>query len=516
MTKLRLPIGIQTFRKIREGREYYYVDKTPWIVALIDQGSHFLLSRPRRFGKSLFLDTLKELFEGNEELFKGLHIHNLWDWSERWPVLRLSFEGGDFKEPGHLHANLMAQLDSAARSAGVAAEYNTGPERFARLLETLSRASGRRVVVLVDEYDKPILDALQSPEVAQANGAYLRGLYGVVKDRQKHIRFSFLTGVSKFSMANQFSGLNSLRDVSLDPRHAAICGFTESDLDEVFAAELPGLNRHRVRDWYNGYSWRGEEKIYNPFDVLLLFDSREFKAHWFETGSQKFLLDTLKERGLAGPDLARMTGTDELLSRFDLDDMAPEALLFQTGYLTILEERRLGGKKFYRLGYPNRAVRQSLNEHLLTAMAGAASRKGDRDIRLHELLEGNDLAGLEEIFRSFFASIPHEWHVKNEIARYEDHYASVLYSWFAALDLDVVAEESSGRGRLDMTVRFADRVYLIQFNVIESSTEGAALARLKDGGYARKHLGLGKPVYLIGVEFSARTRNLTGFEVAPA
>ena len=313
MTKLRLPIGIQTFRKIREGREYYYVDKTPWIVALIDQGSHFLLSRPRRFGKSLFLDTLKELFEGNEELFKGLHIHNLWDWSERWPVLRLSFEGGDFKEPGHLHANLMAQLDSAARSAGVAAEYNTGPERFARLLETLSRASGRRVVVLVDEYDKPILDALQSPEVAQANGAYLRGLYGVVKDRQKHIRFSFLTGVSKFSMANQFSGLNSLRDVSLDPRHAAICGFTESDLDEVFAAELPGLNRHRVRDWYNGYSWRGEEKIYNPFDVLLLFDSREFKAHWFETGSQKFLLDTLKERGLAGPDLARMTGTDELL-----------------------------------------------------------------------------------------------------------------------------------------------------------------------------------------------------------
>ena len=215
--------------------------ETAYVRQLLDDGTHFFLSRPRRFGKSLFLDTLKELFEGNEPLFEGLAIHDRWDWSVRHPVLRLSFGSGHFKEPGYLHTNLMAELDAVERRAGVSSGYTTGPERLGHLLEALHGKTGRPVAVLVDEYDKPILDALDAPEVARANRDYLRGLYSVIKGRDAHIRFSFITGVSKFSKVSLFSGLNNLKDITLDPRYSAICGFRDADLDAVFTAELPGL-----------------------------------------------------------------------------------------------------------------------------------------------------------------------------------------------------------------------------------------------------------------------------------
>ena len=214
MHKRRLPIGIQTFRKIRE-EDCYYVDKTAHIRRLLDEGTHYFLSRPRRFGKSLFLDTLKELFEGNAPLFEGLAIHNQWDWSVRHPVLRLDFSAGNFTEPGYLQANLMDQLTAIERRAGVVAEAATVPGRFARQLEVLHERSGQRVAVLVDEYDKPILDALEVPEVARANRDFLRGLYSTVKFADAHIRFTFLTGVSKFSKVSLFSGLNNLTDITL-------------------------------------------------------------------------------------------------------------------------------------------------------------------------------------------------------------------------------------------------------------------------------------------------------------
>ena len=268
MTRRRLPIGIQTFRKIRE-ENCYYVDKTAYIRALLDAGTCYFLSRPRRFGKSLFLDTLKELFECNERLFEGLYIHDHWDWSVRHSVLRLSFGSGDFKRPGYLHASLMAQFDAVERRTGVASEYTTAPERFGHLLEMLHAQAGQPVTVLVDEYDKPILDALDAPVVARANRDFLHGVYAVIKDQDAHIRFAFLTGVSKFSKVNLFSGLNNLKDITLDPRYSAICGFTDTDLDGTFTPELSGLDRNNIRDWYNGYSWRGEERVYNPFDIRL-------------------------------------------------------------------------------------------------------------------------------------------------------------------------------------------------------------------------------------------------------
>ena len=270
MTRRRLPIGIQTFREVRE-EDCYYVDKTPYLERLLREGKHYFLSRPRRFGKSLFLDTLKEFFEGNQALFSGLHIHDRHDWSKRHPVVRLSFGGGNFKDPDLLEANVMEQLAAAERRSGVGSEFLTAAGRFAGLLEALHGHTGRRVAVLVDEYDKPILDGLvDAPEVARANRDYLRGLYGVIKDSDAHVRFTFLTGISKFSKVNLFSQLNNLTDITLDPVYSSICGYTEGDPDTVFAPELAGMDRERVREWYNGYGWRGAEKVYNPYDVLLL------------------------------------------------------------------------------------------------------------------------------------------------------------------------------------------------------------------------------------------------------
>ena len=515
MSKRRLPIGIQTFREVRD-ENCYYVDKTAYIRRLLDEGKHYFLSRPRRFGKSLFLDTLKELFESNEQLFVGLHIHDHWDWSVRHPVLRLDFSSGNFTEPGYLQANLMDQLIAIERRSGVVAESATVPGRFARQLEALHERTGQRVAVLIDEYDKPILDALEVPEVARANRDFLRGLYSTVKFADAHIRFTFITGVSKFSKVSLFSGLNNLKDITIDGRYSALCGYTEADLDTVFAPELPGLDREQIRDWYNGYRWLGDDKVYNPFDILLLFDSREFRAYWFETGTPTFLVETLGKRHVSSLELDEMVGSDELLSTFDVDDIATEALLFQTGYLTIIDAEDLGGKRLYRLGYPNREVRQSLNESLLGYLVQDPSRQMANSVRLYRLLEANDFAGLETLFHAFFASIPYEWYTNNDIARYEGYYASVFYSYFAALGLNITVEDSSSHGRLDMAVLFNGTVYLFEFKVVELSSAGAALAQLKERRYADKYRGLGQPIYLIGVEFSKDERNVAAFDVERA
>ncbi len=515
MTRRRLPIGIQTFREMRE-ENYYYVDKTPYIRRMIDEGKHYFLSRPRRFGKSLFLDTLKELFEGNEPLFDGLHIHDHWDWSVRHPVIRLSFGRGNFKEPGYLQTNLMAQLDAVERREGIKSDYTTAPERFAYLIEALHDRAGQPVAVLVDEYDKPILDALDVPEVARANRDFLRGLYATIKDSDAYIKFTFLTGVSKFSKVSLFSGLNNLTDITIDPHYSALCGYTEEDLDTVFAPELPGLDRDQIRKWYNGYSWRGEEKVYNPFDILLLFRNREFRAYWFETGTPTFLVNTLVDRGVSSIDLDDMLGSDELLSTFDVDDIATQALLFQTGYQTIHQTEPRGSLTYYRLGYPNQEVRQSLNRSLLNHLTGNPTQQAEHIARLYDLLLVNDFAGLENLFKAFFASIPYQWHTNNDIANYEGYYASVFYSYFASVGLDIVVEDSSSHGRLDMAVRFNGNVYLFEFKVVELAPEGTAMAQLKQKRYADKYRDRGEPIHLIAVEFSRETRNLVGFETARA
>jgi len=515
VNKRKLPIGIQTFREIRE-EDCYYVDKTAYIRRLLDEGKHYFLSRPRRFGKSLFLDTLKDLFEGNEPLFAGLYIHDRWDWSVRHPVVRLDFGGGNFKEPDGLAQEVMAQLDAVEEETGVESRYDMASTRFRRLIQLLHRQTGQPVAVLIDEYDKPILDALERPDIARANRDFLHGLYSVIKASDAHVRFTFITGVSKFSKVSLFSGLNNLKDITLDPRYSALCGYTESDLDAVFAPELPGLDRAQIRDWYNGYSWLGDEQVYNPFDILLLFDSRLFKAYWFETGTPTFLVETLCQRHVRSLDLDGMEGSDELLSTFDVDDMATEALLFQTGYLTIIDAKDRGGRWFYRLSYPNREVRQSLNESLLRYLVQDATRQTANSGRLYDLLEANDFDGLKTLFHAFFASIPYEWYTNNDIAQYEGYYASVFYSYFASLGLDIRVEDSSSHGRTDMAVLFNGNVYLFEFKVVEQASTGAALAQLQERGYAAKYRALEQPIYLIAVEFSKDERNLAAFDVEKA
>ena len=511
MPRRKLPIGMQTFREIRE-QDCYYVDKTAHLERLLDEGKHYFLSRPRRFGKSLFLDTCKELFEGSEPLFKGLAIHGGWDWSVRHPVLRLSFGSGNFKEPGYLRTNLMAQLDFLEDQAGLDSRYDTATERFGRLIRTSSARGGQRVAVLVDEYDKPILDALEIPEVARANRDFLRGLYATIKDCDAHVRFTFVTGVSRFSKVSLFSGLNNLTDITLDPDYSALCGYTDADLDTVFAPELPGLDRDEIRDWYDGYSWRGAETVYNPFDVLLLFRNREFGAYWFETATPTFLVETLVARGVSALTLDGMTGTASLLGAFDVDRIEPEALLFQTGYLTIRATESRRGRTRYRLGYPNREVFQSLNESLLAHLTRDPRREAHGD-RLHDLLAAGDVPGLKALFHAFFAGIPYEWHTNNEIARFEGYYASVFYSYFAAvLGPAVTVEDSSSRGRADLAVRAGGQVYVFEFKVVEQAGPGTALAQLQARGYADKYRGAGAPVHLVGVEFSSASRNVVAFD----
>jgi len=513
MTQARrkLPIGIQTFREIRED-DCYYVDKTGFIRQLIKEGKYYFLSRPRRFGKSLLIDTIAEVFSGNEPLFRGLAIHPHWDWSVRHPVIRLSFGGGVVRSREELDLRIGELLDAIDRRLGLATGAPSHPGRLARMIEEIRAATGQRVLVLVDEYDKPILDNLTRPDIAREMRDGLRNLYSVIKDQDAHIRFAFLTGVSKFSKVSLFSGLNNLNDITVDARYSALCGYTEADVDTVFAPELPGLDRDEIRRWYNGYNWTGEP-VYNPFDLLLLFQKRDFAPFWFETGTPTFLIDLLTERGFFTPDLAALHSSVALLSAFDVDHLAPEALLWQTGYLTFHGQRRVGAQTEYRLGYPNLEVQTSLNDALLKGLMGDPSAAERAWSRLYDILVAVDLDALRDHVTALFNAIPHHWHDNNPIARYEGYYASVFYSHIAALGLDLTPEDASNHGRIDLTLKFNERVWLFEFKVVELSPEGAALAQLKARGYADKYRALGQPIHLIGIEFSRERRTVVGYAV---
>ena len=515
MDKRVLPIGIQSFRDIRESN-CYYVDKTGYALRLVQEGKHYFLSRPRRFGKSLFVDTLKHLFEGDQDLFVGLEAYERWDWSVRYPVVRLDFAGLNATIPGSLDEDVQEQLAEMEGDANLQPHHSSAARRFRHLIRTLHSDAGQPVCVLVDEYDKPILDALESPDLARANRDYLRGLYGMIKSCDQHIRFVFLTGVSKFSKVSLFSGLNNLRDITLNPTYSEICGYTDTDLDTVFAAELPGLDREQIREWYNGYRWGGDGKVYNPFDALLLFAERKFKAWWFETGTPRFLLEALIARNIATVNLDGMLVHEEDLGKFEVDSIAPEALLFQTGYLTIGGEETHHGERYYRLVYPNREVRQSLNSALLTYLTGTDPQRRQHRVALANLLDSGDLAGLERRIRALYDSIPYEWHTRNEIARYEGYYASVFYGYVSGLDLEVTVEDSSNRGRLDIAVQAGGHIYLFEFKAWQENHSGAALAQLEERDYAAKYRHLGLPIHLVGVEFNAQTRNVEVFETALA
>ena len=517
-----LPIGIQSFRKLREGR-HYYVDKTLEIERLVQSGTAYFLSRPRRFGKSLLVDTIAELFQGSEELFTDLAIHDRWDWSVRRPVLKLDFAGGDFSSRKSLENDVLAQLWAVARRSGLSSESEFGTHEadgaaplLRRLLEALTKKTGQRVVVLVDEYDKPILDNLGSPDIARSNRDFLSGLYGTFKACDAHIRFLMLTGVSKFSKVNLFSGLNNLKDITLDSRFATICGYTQNELDTVFAPELEGLDREKIKKWYHGYRWLGEP-VYNPWDALLLFSNRSYRPHWFETATPTFLIELLARRGINTFGLDRMMADAALLSAFDVEHIAPEALLWQTGYLTIVDVEYKRGDKIFRLGYPNLEVRRSLNRYLFAHLAGQPSAIGA--MAWHPVLDAfhaGDAEGIEAELRKVLSSIPYQWHTRNDIARYEGFYASLLYCFLAGTGLEIRAEESSAAGRQDMAVVVEDAAWLFELKIDERASPGAALEQLRARGYADQYRRPGRKVHLVGIHFSTESRNVVTFETAEA
>ena len=513
MNRRRLPIGIQSFQRLRE-TDSYYVDKTPFIRKLIDRNDHFFLSRPRRFGKSLLLDTLRSLFECREELFRGLDIHGHWDWSAPHPVVRLSF-GGKYDDPGEIEGDVIEQLEAAERQHGLAPAptSDTGPRRLRNVLGRLHRTTGRQVVVLVDEYDKPILDMLHDPELATANRDYLRGFYGIIKDCAEHVRFTFVTGVSMFSKVSLFSGLNNLKDISLDPRYATICGYTEDDLDRVFGPELGGLDREEIRTWYNGYRWRGGERVYNPYDVLLLLDGREFRPYWFETGSPAFLFRMLMEKSVSTMELENRMADMSLVSKFDVNDIGIEALLFQTGYLTIAEERKEGFRTYYRLDYPNLEVRISLNDELLRYLWKTGREPLGQGQELRRLLVANDFEGFGGVLRSYLSGIPYQWRATGGLARYEAWYASLLHMCFRALGVDVRVEDASSHGRADMVVLTGGQVFVLEFKVADGEGDAqaaldASIAQMRERGYAEKHRARSQPIHLVGLACGREARNL--------
>ncbi|UBQ05565.1 ATP-binding protein [Tepidimonas taiwanensis] len=509
MQRRKLPIGIQTFREIRE-EGCYYVDKTPYAIRLIEQGKHYFLSRPRRFGKSLFLDTLAELFSGNRALFEGLYAEAHWDWSVRYPVIRISFAAGRLETREALEAHIAAELEGNAQRLGVMlADAADSHLRFRALIQAAVARHGQRAVVLIDEYDKPILDNLGDKAVAAAMREGLRNLYSVLKDQDAHLRFVFLTGVSKFSKVSIFSGLNNLNDITLDARYSAICGYTDEDIDTVFAPELEGLDREEIRRWYNGYGWLGE-RVYNPFDLLLLFDKRSYRAWWFETGTPTFLIELLKERHTFTPKLDTLVADDQLLGAFDVEYIATEAILWQTGYLTIVDVESAGGITEYRLGYPNREVESAFNTALLRAWVPQAPMP----LALYKKFAALDFDALKTHFESLYASIPADWYRNNPITQYEGYWASVFYSHIASLGLDLTPEDVTNQGRIDLTLKLDAAIVVIEFKRIAGKEPtGEAIAQLKARGYADKYRADGRPVYLLGVEFSAERRNVVGWDV---
>jgi hypothetical protein len=511
MNRKKLPIGIQNFSEIRsEG--YYYADKTAFCLKLAQQGKYYFLSRPRRFGKSLLIDTIGELFAGNKALFSGLYAEDKWDWSIQYPVIRISFGGGIIESKADLTNKIQEQLRINQEILHITCQDESTSVCFAELIRFTHEKTGQRVVILVDEYDKPILDNLLKPDVAKEVRDGLRNFYSVIKDCDAHIKFAMLTGVSKFSKVSLFSGLNNLRDITISSEFSSICGYTDEDINTVFAPELEGLDRDQIRRWYNGYNWTGTS-VYNPFDVLLLFQERQFKAHWFETGSPTFLIDLLAQRGFFTPDLAQRQTSLELLSAFDVEKISSEALLFQTGYLTISRlEEPLPNYWIYVLGYPNHEVETSLNAALLGAFGLDEQKALHNRLSLLKQLKSNDFGQMQTLFTAFFASIPHDWYRNNPIAQYEGYYASVFYSYFAALGLDIILEDTTNQGRIDMTVKFNEQVYLFEFKVVELVPQGKALQQLQDRGYADKYRSLGQPIHLIGVEFSKDNRSVVGFE----
>ncbi len=503
---MKLPIGISTFQEIREG-SYAYVDKTEFALRLIEGHKYVFLSRPRRFGKSLFLDTLKEIFEGNQGLFQGLYIHDRYKF-EKFPVVKISF-GGDLRNIEAITERIGVILDHCAKALQVSCGKASVANRFETLIRKAHERYGQKVVVLVDEYDKPILDNIHHIETATEARELLKAFYTIIKENDAYLRFVFLTGVSKFARVSIFSGLNNLDDVSLDRPYAALCGYTQKDVEATFGSMLEGVDMEKFRAWYNGYNFNGEN-VYNPFDVLL-FISKGFlyRNYWFSTATPTFLVKLLSQQEFFAPELENLRANETLVDSFDIEKLRIEPILFQSGYLTIdsIVEKPRGGLE-YRLRIPNREVQISFNDMVLDLLTGQATRLPDYQDGLYYALQNGDMEALRTNLHALYAGIPYSHFTNNNICRYEGYYASVFYACMASLGLRIIPEDITNRGRIDFTLVMEDRVYIFEFKV----TDEDPLKQVREKRYFEKYLDTGKQVIIAGIRFDEKERNISSME----
>jgi len=498
-----LPVGIQTFSKVIEG-DYLYIDKTEIARSLIERYQYVFLSRPRRFGKSLFLDTLKNIFEGKRELFGGLLIEEHWNWEMKYPVIKISFSGGVHCQVS-LRKNLFYILKDNQERLDILCEENEDPNQcFAELIKKAYQKYHQKVVILIDEYDKPILDNIENVPEALIIRDGMRDFYTKIKESDEYLRFVFLTGVSKFSKVSLFSGLNNLEDISLNPDFGNICGYTQLDLNTTFTPYLEGVDMKQVKRWYNGYNFLGD-KVYNPYDILLFIkNQRMFKNYWFETGTPRFLIELIKKNSYFIPKFNGLEADESLVNSFDIENLNLESILFQTGYLTIkrLVEEDMG--VVYELGFPNKEVQISFNNYILRSMTNGSDKEPIRR-ELLAIIKTGDIEKLEPVIKRLFASIAYNNYTNNDIERYEGFYASVLYACFASIGLDIIAEDVSNKGRIDLTLKAGGRTVLFEFKV----TDGEPLEQIKRMKYYEKYTG---ERYLIGIVFDPKQRNVSKFE----
>jgi hypothetical protein len=455
----KLPIGIQTFSELRTN-DYLYIDKTKDIHRMITSGKPFFLSRPRRFGKSLLVSTLEEIFKGNKYLFEGLYIYDYWDWTQQHPVIRLDFGGRSNNSAEILNLSLTNFIETVAREYDVSLREAPLPDRFSELIEKLHVSTGKQVVVLIDEYDKPIIDNLSVPEIMEENKRILHDFYQILKAADEHLRFIFLTGVSKFAGVSIFSGLNNLNDITLDERYASLCGYTQQELETNFAEYIDDVVQYMntdkakllddIRFWYNGYSWDGRTPVYNPFSTLLFFDKRQFDNYWFRTGTPTFLIEMLKNRNQIKPLLGPITTGSKLFESFDPVRISEVSLLFQTGYLTVKSKEFRSIPPRYVLDIPNTEVKESLFEYLLNAYSyyPLESAQELKQRMQQQLLDG-DTAGLEQSLREMLAYIPYPLHIGREA-----YYHSLMLLWLKLLGFDIVGEVTSNIGSIDAIWKF--------------------------------------------------------------
>ena len=512
----KLPIGIQTFRElIEEG--YYYVDKTEFIYNLVSLKKYFFLSRPRRFGKSLFLSTLKSAFNGEKELFEGLYLENNWDWSKKYPILYISF-GGVTEGKSELKIMLQELLDRWKREYQIKKlDSRSIRGQFLEIIELLHNKFNKKVVILIDEYDKPILDMINKTDLAVEVRDELKNFYSVIKDSDEYLKFVFLTGVTKFSKVSLFSGLNNLEDITLDENYATICGYTQNDIETVFKERLflddkdKKVDLERLKLWYNGYNFLGEG-VYNPFDILLFFSKNNtYRTYWFETATPTFLIKLLMKNRYFIPNLENLQVSEDILGSFDIDKISIETLLFQTGYLTIDRVEEVFQNISYVLKYPNHEVKTSLNKYIFDYLID--KHIGKFQTNFFYAIRDNKIEDIKKNLFSLFASIPNDNYRKNEIANYEGYYASVLYSYFAGMGVESIAEDVTNKGYIDMTLFFEDRAYILEFKVLNSTPKtNTALKQIKTKKYYEKYLSKYNKIYQIGIVFNKKKRNIVKFD----